>query len=77
MQLGARFSARPVGERFAEGLALIIIISARPLADLSPARVAPGLSLSRGQKNARAEELRMLAYSQASKVVDPLSLEQT
>lgn len=59
VQLGARFSARPIGERFAEGLALIIIISARPLADLSPARVAPGLSLSRGQKKARVEELRM------------------
>ena len=56
---GRAFLRPTSGERFAEGLALIIIINARPLADLSPARVAPGLSLSRGQKKARAEELRM------------------
>ena len=41
-----RKDLRRVGERFAAGLVLIII-SARPLADLSPARVPRGIIPSR------------------------------
>lgn len=53
---------RRVGERFAEGLALI---SAGPLANLLQVRVAEGFILSRRQRNASPEALMMGACSLA------------
>ena len=53
--LRLRKDLRRVGERFAAGLVLIII-SARPLADLSPARVPQGIIPSRRLSSCRSAD---------------------
>ena len=53
--LRLREALRRVGERFAAGLVLIII-SARPLADLSPARISQGIIPSRRLSSCRSAD---------------------
>ena len=55
----ASLSYPQFGETSPRSLALIIIISPRPLADLSPAYIAQGLILSRGQRKNCTEALVM------------------
>lgn len=61
--LNARFSP---AENLRRVGSLALVISVRPLADLSPARVDQGFLLSRKRKNTRAEALMMRAYSSAN-----------
>ena len=66
MFLHPRENLRRVLERFAGDLSTIIIISARPLADLSPVPIAQGVTLSRRRRKSRVEALIIRAYSQST-----------
>ena len=64
--LHPRENLRRVLERFAGDLSTTIIISARPLADLSPVPIAQGVTLSRRRRKSRVEALIIRAYSQST-----------
>lgn len=66
MFLHPRENLRRVLERFAGDLSTTTIISARPLADLSPVPIAQGVTLSRRRRKSRVEALIIRAYSQST-----------